>query len=191
MDQQYTIIYASIDKQTRDFVWKTDNQDLANGVVHFITYDEWPEFAKVKDDKTQNVYWGLISSNELGRTCGLISLPNSIQYYYYHDILSKITRSLGEECVQNQEFAKMILKHALALAKEKDNKITEEMRTKNPTFSRITTQQEMLNRAKNRINYAKRKATEKNPEYYLSDQANTYANIIEEYGLFTVLEILV
>lgn len=187
--QKHTITYTTIDKRAREFVWETKNQDISNGVVHFITHGDWPEFAKVKEERNWNADWGLIGENIFGRNCGYISLPNCIQYYYYHDVLCRITKILGEECVRNQEFAKAILKRALEIAKEKDNKYNEQIRERNPKFVGSNSNQDMLKRAKNRLSYTKRKAAEKNAEYYENEQANTYAYIIEEYGLFAILEI--
>lgn len=189
--KKHTIIYTTIDKQTREFMWETGNENLAKEIVHYLQNGEWSEAASEKSDGNWNADWGLIGPNVFDRNCGYISLPNSIQYWYYHLVLSGITKALGEECVENQDFAKTILKNASAMAKEKDNKYNEDIRTRNPQFIGSNRHQEMLKRAKNRLNYTRRKAVEKNESYYLDEQASTYAHIIEEYGLFSVLEILV
>lgn len=189
--KKYTIIYTTIDKQTRDFIWEPINETLETEVIYYLQKGEWSSAASEKSDRNWNADWGLIGPNIYGRTCGYRSLANGIQYGYYRMVLKCITYKLGEECAENPDFAKKILKHALAIAKEKDLKFTEEVRARNPQYLGNNAYQDMLKRAKNHINYAKRKAAEKGNTYYLDVQAGTYANIIEEYGLFDILEILV
>jgi hypothetical protein len=179
-----------VDKVLREHLWNAKNEDTVNAIMHLLQHSDWPEFASAIDRKDWALEWGLMPENIFHRNYNIISLHNPIQYTYYRDVLSCITKKLGKECVENQELAKLILKKALATAKEKDKEITELIRVRNPQFVGSDRNQEILKRAKKRLYYTKKKAAEKNQTYYLEEQAGIYAGIIEEYELFTVLQII-
>lgn len=188
MEKEYSIIYTSVDKQVREFIWKPTNSKVFKGVLAFIEANTWPD--ENQDEEFKNVYWGIHPRAEYK---SYITCTNNTQYEYYANVGSRITYSLGHECVQNEALAKLILREAAVKAKEKDDIRVADLIDRGleaVAKNYATDYRNALKREKQHIYYRKKRAASAECLYYNDEQASIYASIIEEFSLFTILEVI-
>lgn len=196
MQKKYIVVYTTVDKQVREFMWTPKEQSVVEEILYFIDNSEWSEAAKVHQPSQYGfgIYWGLgLNRGPFDAYSSLWKLPNATQYEYYAHIAQQISSSLGKECVANEMFCKSIMKAATTQAAERDQAYLNEMRKKFPnrTIGKWDHHEKnALARAKSALNYRKKRYSETQIDYYISEQADIYANIIEQYNIFAVLEII-
>lgn len=176
-----TVTYTTFDQKPRELVWDVSHisERFLNNTIEFVKTGKWPKSSKSK--KNWNMHWGLrldpswcdLDADLFGPGY-MWKQPNGSQYTFYHDLVQcTIVRQLAMECSLDADFGKAMLKQATDAARKRDQE--------EEGFDRL--HRDALDRAKQRIRYYQKK--------YAIDHfdAEQYASVIEEYRLFTVLDI--
>lgn len=176
-----TVTYTTFDQKPRELVWDVTHisERFLKNTIEFVKTGKWPKSSESK--KNWNMHWGLrlnpswsAPNADLFGPGYMWKQPNGSQYTFYHDLVQcTIIKQLAMECSLDADFGKAILKQATDAAKKRDQE--------EEGFERL--HRDALDRAKQRIRYYQKK--------YASDHfdAEQYASVIEEYRLFTVLDI--
>lgn len=176
-----TVTYTTIDQKPRELVWDVTqvSDKVVSNIIAFVKTGEWPKASTSK--KNWNMTWGIrVDKSVFSLEADLFGpgyiwkQPNETQYTFYQELAKKqIVERLAMECSMDADFGKAILKQATEAAKKRDQ--DDELLDRD--------HRDALNRAKQRVRYYQKK--------YAADHADAkeYASVIEEYRLFTVLDI--
>ena len=176
-----TVTYTTFDQKPRELVWDVTHisESFLKNTIEYVKTGNWPKLGESK--KNWNMTWGLrVDSSwcsldaDLSGNGYIWKQPNGSHYTFYHDLIHCIiAKQLAMECSMDADFGKAMLKQASDAAKKRDQE--DELS--------VNDNRDALNRAKQRIRYNQKKYPQ---EHYDAEQ---YASVIEEYRLFTVLDI--
>ncbi len=176
-----TVTYTTFDQKEREISWDVTNisERFLNNTIEFVKTGKWPKLSDSK--KNWNMHWGLrLSASWSSLDADLFGpgymwkQPNGSHYTYYRELVQRtIIPKLAMECSLDADFGKALLKQATDAARKRDQE--------DELFDRA--HRDALDRAKQRIRYNQKKY----PDDHFD--AGQYASVIEEYRLFTVLDI--
>ena len=190
----YIVIYSTIDKVTRNYYWDphdysyageqllddAEAQEYADNVCQCLEAGMHLEFGDCDDDSALN--WGLNPidpANKDHHKSNRCLIVSDSQYDYFN-FVQTLTLELGKECVSNKGLLQMILKEAAKRAVERDGDAAEYNAAEE--IGHVGA----FNIAVEGIKYHESLNTDKSRFH----MALTIKEVIEEYELFYILEII-
>lgn len=182
MPKAYVVTYKDFEGNEKEYIWNLHRNAkelmmhrIADDIKHFIETGEW-----VKRNEYKNKRFIVRGEGWNDKV-----LLNRTQYTFYKEVVRGVAFSIGIQCVKDQAFAKRLLKVARKQAKERDEKYIEKMLKQKDTYMAERWGHENrdgIKRTKQYIDYRMKND-------YLHSAAIEYQDMIEEYDMYSILNI--